>query len=381
MLQIESTPFASDALEDAMRLAQTKAINSYTWSDMLNYLNYAWSDIYNRVAMIDDGYYSVTVRLNTLMTKIPPFVKNTIRVYAAQHPIGFSRQIYRASGMNDLRSRNTYHISGFDLFCPDAMSRIVWLNYVPMAPMLFFPINNRDPKLYEKDSDVVVEELNDYGMYKLIRTRFGNRFADRAEEYDSLVLQYRNTLVGVPDFDVLRVINDLDNDPHNDDWKINYINCDFPYIFITLENRFTAKRKSGFFKDIINFRDFVEYNPFSYTGRDNNVEYLKTKWNDKTGLGVIIRDWNDYDEREKRYRIKELGWTPDTKLIYPCPEMYRYLVARLADKFAAFNESSAMGVAKELTEAQYAFEAFCARDKSAWNRIDNVNGPYINDWL
>ena len=40
MLQVDVCPFASDALEDAMRLAQTKALNSYTFSDCLNYLNY-----------------------------------------------------------------------------------------------------------------------------------------------------------------------------------------------------------------------------------------------------------------------------------------------------------------------------------------------------
>ena len=63
MLQIDVKSIASDALEDAMRLAQTKAINSYSWSDCLNYLNYSWSDMYNRIAMIDDCYYSNTVLL------------------------------------------------------------------------------------------------------------------------------------------------------------------------------------------------------------------------------------------------------------------------------------------------------------------------------
>jgi len=108
---------------------------------------------------------------------------------------------------------------------------------------------------------------------------------------------------------------------------------------------------------------------------------MQCKWNDKTGLGVIVRDHNDLDTVERRLRVKELGWTPDTVLHYPCPEMYRYLVARLADKFAAFNESQIMAVSAELTEAKFAFEAFCKRDKSAWSRIDNVNGPSIGDLL
>ena len=61
--------------------------------------------------------------------------------------------------------------------------------------------------------------------------------------------------------------------------------------------------------------------------------------------------------------------------------MYRYLVARLADKFSALNESNVMGVQKELVEAHYAFEAFIAKDKSAFKRINNANPASIGDWL
>jgi len=362
MLQVELKSFASDALEDAMRLAQTKALNSYSWSDMLNYLNYTWSDLYNRIAMIDDGYFSTTVRLNTAMTKLPPFVKNTIRVYGAQDPIGFNRDVFRASGMNDMRSRSTYHISGFDLYCPDATSRTVWLNYVPIAPMLFFPMNNRDPKLYEDEvKPLSDDEVSDFNLYWL----------DRAN--DSLVFRHKSRAV-LDSFDLRRAIE-------KEGYEIYRVICDYPYVFVTYKHELTEKFLSGFYRDVMKNRDFIEYNPFEFEGRDSNVEYIRCKYNDKTGLGVIVRDHNDKDEKERRYRIKELGWTPDTVLVYPCPEMYRYLVARLADKFAAFNESSMMGVSKELTEAKYAFEAFCARDKSAWGRIDNVNGPSIGDWL
>ena len=394
MLQVELKSFVSDALEDAMRLAQTKAINSYSWSDQLNYLNYTWSDLYNRIAMIDEGYYSTTVRLNTIMTKIPPFVKNTVRVYGAQDPIGFNRDIFRSSGMADMRSQSTYHISGFDLYCPDATRRTVWLNFVPIAPMLFFTRNNRDPKLYEEKDEPKDTEgktlwpvtgsktySDDYNLHHLIR---------EIEGIPGLWLQHKN--IGLNDrhlknqktgdiyynrfqFDLYQAIR------RNDDFEIVYVTCDFPYIFVTYKHKYTEKYMSGFYRDIIHDVEFNEYNPFEFTGRDSNVEYLQCKWNDKTGLGVIVRDWNDFDTKENRHRIKELGWTPDTVLSYPCPEMYRYLVARLADKFSAFNESEVMGVSKELVEARYAFEAFCARDKSAWGRIDNVNGPTIGDWL
>ena len=110
-------------------------------------------------------------------------------------------------------------------------------------------------------------------------------------------------------------------------------------------------------------------------------------------MGVVIKDYDDTEEVEvedtqtglmvKRQvpKVKELGFTPDTVLNYPCPEMYRLLVARLADKFSALNESNVMGVQKELTEATYAFNAFCQKDKSAWVRIDNVNGPTIGDLI
>ena len=92
-------------------------------------------------------------------------------------------------------------------------------------------------------------------------------------------------------------------------------------------------------------------------------------------MGVVIKDHNDQD------RFKELGWTPDTLLIYPAQEMYRYLVALLADKLAALNESNIMGVSKELAEAKFSFEAFLAKDKSAWVRLTNVNGPTLTDLL
>jgi hypothetical protein len=61
--------------------------------------------------------------------------------------------------------------------------------------------------------------------------------------------------------------------------------------------------------------------------------------------------------------------------------MYRYLVALLADKFGALNESTVMGVSKELVEAKFAFEAFLGKDKSSWSRITNVNGPTLSDIL
>jgi hypothetical protein len=357
MLAINLQPYASDALEDAMRLAQTKALNSYSFSDCLNYLNYAWMDIYQKLVQIDEGYYSKTMRLTEQLTKLPPYVKNTIRIYAAREPVGFNREVFRASGYNDLQSVATYHISGTDLYCPDATRRTVWLNYIPQQPMLFFTRNNRDPKLY----DEVERVTNDiYNLYKLVVAQIPGGYTYK--------FTHRNQ--SVPDvYDVTELIV-------REGWEVVYISCDYPYVFVTYRHKvMLEEHRSGFFKNILGAADWTEYNPFEYTGRGSNVEYYKTSWNDKTGMGVTVKDWND------QARFKELGWTPDTLLTYPSPEVYRYLVALLADKFAALNESDVMGVQKELVEARYAFMNFLKKDKSAWGRIDNVNGPTISDLL
>lgn len=479
MLQIDVCPFASDALEDAMRLAQTKALNSYTFSDCLNFLNYVWSDIYNQICMIDSGYYSKTVKLNSKLTKLPRFVKNSIRVYAAQRPTGSDRLLYRASGDADLTAARTYHISGNDLWCPDAESRTVWLEYSPQPAQIFFTHHNRDPKIYPEGHDI--ERSSIFNLYQLIGTGLGividdltdpNVTADDIAKCTKWILRHKNARLGIPDDDITEYIL-KESDPEEGNWVLKYITCDFPYIFCSYQNDITGEWRSGFLNKQ---HEWTDYNPFAFTGKPSNIEYLSCKYNDKTGMGVIVRDWNDIDEKllniehlpehinsvifventfeykasddsvnkftqgywynrfatdfnyEKvpsvqeypstvedgdvinlnrsiyRYSIndnswvkvtdivhiaqketnpvvKELGWTPDTKLIYPGPEVYRYLVARLAEKFAALNESSIMGVQSELTDAYFAFQAFLKKDKSAWERMRNVNPATITDWL
>jgi hypothetical protein len=357
MLQINLQPFASDALEDAMRLAQTKALNSYSFSDQLNFLNYAWMDIYQKIAQLDEGYYSKTVRLTQKLTKLPPYVKNTIRIYAAHAMLDSNRLIYKASGYSDLRSHATYHISGFDLYCPDAELRTVWLNYVPMQPMIFFTAHNRDPRICEEAEKI---ESTGYGMYVLVITEI-----DGGTKYELVHRTEVDVTIDITEYLI------------REGYEITYLSCDYPYIFVSYKNKADSfvDYVSGFFKDMVNNPEWIEYNPFAFTGRPSNVEYVQTKWNDKTGMGVIVKDYNDQE------RLKELGWTPDTLLIYPAPEVYRYLVALLADKFAALNESEVMGVSKELVEAKYAFMNFLKKDKSAWQRLDNVLPVNITDYL
>lgn len=389
MLQVDMRHFASDALEDAMRLAQTKALNSYTFSDCLSFLNYAWRDIYDRMAAIDDGYYGVNVRLTKALTKLPPFVKNSIQIYEAQSPVGYDRYVYRSAGSSDLTAYGVYKISGTELYCPSAERRTVWLYYVPICPQIFFTHHNRDPKLYENS---IVEGEVEWGqptVYGELYNLFRLSCFDSEEKETALSSATREDILNAKRWvmthrgtheqeDITGIITAAPlKDSSDGEWKLCYVSCDYPYIFVTYEHSITGEHLSGFFD---REKQFNEYNPFAFTGRNSNVEYVQCHWNDKTGMSVVIKDYNDLDENLLP-RIKELGWTPDTLLNYPIPEMYRYLVARLADKLAALNESDIMGVKKELLEAKYAFEAFLDRDKSAWKRITNVNPATLGDYI
>lgn len=415
MLQIDNKSFASDALEDAMRLAQVKALNSFTFSDCLMYLNYAWRDIYDRMAMIDDGYYGTNVRITEKLTKLPPFVKNTVQVYEAQSPIDSNRWLYRASGTMDMTSPRTYKISGTDLYVPYAERATIWLYYVPMCKQVFFTHHNRDPKMHD---EYAVKMNSIYNLWKMkVYASNGEEIIidKQTELLDNRTIGkiefVRRTTTGISDTDKEDVTERfvIEDDEGEKNWQITYLSCDYPYIFVSYKHKITGDHKSGFFDRDWNWND---YNPFNFIGRDSNVEYVAVKWNDKTGMGAVVRDWNDTyktklssddfaaigsevvggqveteveDGVDVYYllkpRLKELGWTPDTLLDYPIPEMYRYLVARLADKLSALNESSIMGVQKELVEARFAFEAYLDRDKSSFKRMVNVNPPTIDDWL
>lgn len=474
MLQVDICPFASDALEDAMRLAQTKSLNSYTFSDCLNFLNYVWADIYSQICMIDSGYYSRTVQLRQKLTKLPKFVRNTVMVYHAQTQTDYNRLIYRQSGETDQIASQTYRISGTDLWCPDAERTKVFLEYCPSPSQIFFTHHNRDPKLYPDGHDII--RSNIYNLWRLENDK-GYNISDKQVTQEQIAscahwyLKHRAN-PDIPDNDITDYIV-REEDPESGKWELKYISCDYPYIFCSYQNKITGEWHSGFFDKNM---EWTDYNPFEWTGRNDNVEYLDCRYNDKTGMGVIVRDWNDFDvkllnterlpeqkdsvifvenyfeykatdgtvlkltqgywynryatdfnyekvpevteypaspdhgdvvnlngvlyrystetdrwtevdnikrvaQKEENPRVKELGWTPDTKLIYPAPEVYRYLVARLAEKFSALNESNIMGVQSELADARFAFQAFLKKDKSAWERMRNVNPATITDWL
>ena len=290
--------------------------------------------------------------------------------------------------MNDSR---VYKISGTELFCPDAERRSIWLYYAPACPQVFFTHHNRDPKLYEEEPDTV--RSNIYNIYQLhafkvvedtvVEVDFTDTTVTPAdlEEITSWQLIHRKDATNIND--ITDVIN-IEGDELEGNWKVNYISCKYPYIFVSYKNGITEEYKSVIFDKNMTM---TIYNPFDFTGKASNVEYIQCDWNDKTGMGVIVKDYNDTyvdttgAEPVALPKIKELGWTPDTIIKYPAPEVYRYLVARLADKFSALNESNVMGVQKELVEARFAFEAFLDKNKAGWQRITNVNKPTIGDWL
>ena len=396
MLQIDSIPFASDALADAMQLAQTKSLNSYTFSDCLNYLNYAWSDMYNRVAMIDDGYYGRTIQLTEKLTHLPKCVKNTIMVYAAQSPTDYNRMVYREAGTTDITSRGVYKMSGRDLYCEDVTRTKIWLYYVPACPQIMFTHHNHDPITYPWNTDKYEKapEKNQSGVYGVYDIQFqidsDYRYSlsietteEQLSEATHWMLTHRSGDTE-KDIDITDIIKkDADDDMGN--WNLVYMNACYPFIFCTYESEFgrgidgSKLYMSGYYDKDMNWTTF---NGFDYTGQKTNVKFIHTEYNDKTGMGVTILNFNMKDAVDvTKPACQTVGWTPDSRLKYPAPEMYRYLVARLADKFSALNESNIMGVQRELVEAKYAFEAFLECDKSAWKRIENVNPATIGDWL
>ena len=344
------TYYASDILESAMELAQSKALNSYTFRDCMNWLTELWQQCYERIAQVDEGFYSQTIQLTEKLTHLPAFIKNSVKVYAARDVQDSQRTVFRASSMSDLHTSGTYHISGFDIFCPDAVRRTVWLNYVPEPPFITFTKNNRDPK--------ILKEIPDTGIPNM---RYGN--------YQLSDAPYKLTSMHDP-----TIVVDIHDYIYREGFDIVSLIVDYPFIFITYEDKVTKDWASYIYKDLLTHPTVMFYNPFDYQGRPSRVKYIKAKWNDYTGMGVIIQDQEDN-------LIKELGWTPDTIMHYPSPIMRHYLVAHLAKKFADINGSQLMAIENEVASANYELAHFLDVDKSAWVRIDRTTGRSMGDYL
>ncbi|GMO30703.1 MAG: hypothetical protein Pg6A_20070 [Termitinemataceae bacterium] len=354
--------YASDVLEDAMTLAQTKALNSYSFRDCMNTLSEIWGYVYDKISQIDEGFYSQTIRLSSRVTPLPPCVRSTVRIYAALDPVGYNRKIYKESGYTDLNSYGTYHISGNDLYCPDA-ERIdsVWLNYTPEPPLLTFTKNNRDPRILKEPPPVLPMFPQNYHVWQL-------DFVD-----NRYVMKHRSGSGETQD------VTDIIQPDTDNPYSVTFIRCDYPYVFVTYRDNVTEEYESVILKDIISSPTRRVYNPFDYMGRRSNVAFLDCRWNDYTGMGVTIMDYDDI--RGGQPTIKELGWTPDTLMTYPSRIMYNYVVATLAKRFADINGATIMAVESAVVTARYQINNFLSKDKSSWKRIDNVIGPVWADYL
>jgi len=373
---VQFQSYASDMLEDAMILAQTKAINSFSFRDTINSVSELWRYCYEKMAQIDSGFYSKTVRLTgglngePKLTRIPPHVMGSLRVYSARGPVGFSRRVYKQSGQNDMNSPRTFHISGNDVYCWDTDLTWVWCEYMPEPPFITFTKNNRDPKIFREAPQAEYTQRN-YGMFRLWGAYNGATAMTSAE-----VIARLNDLAVPITFMNRSTLEVIDRTVafRREGFEIVAFILDHPWCFITFRNIITDEHESFVTQGVIEDIEHTRYNPFDYQGRGSNVQYLTAKYNDYTGMGVVILDYSDG-------QCKELGWTPDTLMRYPSRIMYNYMVATLAQRFAALNGSTIMAVEIALAQAQDEMGLWLKKNKSAWMRADNVTGPMLMDFL
>lgn len=374
--------FASDIVYDAMELAQAKAINSFSFRDVINTLTEQWAYCYEKIAQIDSGFYSQTIPIRERLTRLPNLLKQTVLVYAATDPVGYSRKVYREAGNNDMNSPWTYRISGNDLYCWDAPTRRVWLEFVPEPPFLTFTRNNRDYKIFD-EAPINIKYVRDvesgdllpnadpknyeFGMFELIND---DKVSIDITQLDEFIFRPRGSV------DLDEQINLTDGfDLSGEDLVLESLILDHPYVFVSYRHLHRPEDYVSFIIEDL-FGRFVRkrYNPFDYTGRPSNVEFLNAHYNDYTGMGVTVLDHSDG-------KAKELGWTPDTSIVYPSNVVVNYLRAIIAKRFASLNNSIIMGVEEALVSSQIEMSKFLARDQSAWKKINNVVGPNWADFL
>lgn len=390
--------YASDILEAAQELSQNKALNSYSFRDLQNWLTSEWQYCYERIVQIEPGFYSKTVRLSGKMTKLPPFVKSSIRVYAARDPYDMPRQVYRQASMTDLTSYGMYYISGFDLYCRDAGDRCVWLEYVPDPPFVTFTKNNRDPRILSVAPETPrAYVLTDAGVVKyyyggvpttppsamiaksVANCRYGAYYmygSIKASEQSSMPLMMRS-FYPIPAHDGAaqqEIEVNVGRILIKPNFTIISIILDSPYIFITYQDNNTNDYESWIIQDLMTDPSWTRYNPFDFQGRGSNVEYLDAHYNDYTGMGCIIHDHADD-------KVKELGWTPDCIMEYPNEILRNYMVAHLASRFADLSEAKLTAVDKALYDANREMSDWMAKDKSAWMRMDRTVGRSLGDLL
>jgi hypothetical protein len=517
--------YASDIINAAMRMAQQQALNSFSFRDCLQLLNQHWRYCYERMTQIEPGYYSVTVELTKELTTMPAIVFGTERVYRSMSPQGHGRIPYTKCGDRDMRSQCTYQISGSDLWCWDA-GRVqdynpemhVWLNYVPQPKNIFFTAYNRDPEVItEVDRQIV--PITDprrwrYGMYRLLLREYDpaprnvtdlpsimpnpipftptppyTPIDPDAEVYlrKSFILQHMgNSNIEFDITDILYRGPDhvapyefSDQQYISELYDIVALFFDYPYAFVSYQHRATGDYHSVILRDLLGSVQRYKYNPFDFTGRDSHVKYLDAKYNDDTGMGVVIQDFEDLYEYDYIVysaiyekpsfdtavvpltltfsqiienltldhiivegctkesiaqatgdqsmwivqigvdastdsikikivkpgvddtefvitthvlkpaiprtgwlpKVKRLGWTPDTLVVYPQDCIADFMIAHMAKRFANRNESTLMDIDHAIGLAEKEMTMFLKKEHDPWVRVSNAVGIRITDLL
>jgi len=345
-----------------MELAQAKAINSFSFRDIMNTLTELWAYCYERISQVDSGFYSVVMPIDQRLTRLPSMLKQSILVFASRD-LSSPRKVYKEAGYNDMNSPWTYRISGNDLFCWDAPTRRVWLEYVPEPPFLTFTKNNRDYKIFST-VPAKQDDIFRYGMFELVQE--GETPAAELNEY---IFRTRGSTEEV----------NLTNSIKREGYEIRSFILDHPYLFISYEHVLNGDTPTGDFEsyiieDLLGAFTRKRYNPFDYMGRDSNLEFLSAKYNDYTGMGVVVLDHDDGV-------AKELGWTPDSLVTYPSNVVVNYLRANIAKRFASLNNATIMAVEESLVSSTHEISKFLKKDQSAWSKMNNVTGPTWADFL
>jgi len=401
--------YGSDVITNAHSLAQMPVMNSYTFRDLFHLLNQYWRITYERICQLDPGFFSQTIKLTDELTHLPPFVMNTLSVYRARSPQGWNRQVYRAAGAKDLQAVGTYRISGNDLFCWDTKFCDIWCEFVPLPNKIFFTAGNRNPPIL----DPVITTLQPtvpraqapkkywkYGRYRFRKMMndvtevdmFGDdtHLADVDFTYQLINLGDSSDVIDISDY--IAYNHTGDENP----WSLQNIYFDYPYAFASYYSYAEDRWRSVIYKDLLMAPEASPYNCFDYKGKDSNVRFFDAHYDDDTGMGVTILDYDDplnpeltaddigqdkYLADWGNYKLKELGFTPDSRLRFPQPCVFDWLVAKLAERLSLKNETQLLEIQEALDVAEHEMALFLPKNKSAWHRVDNITGPRIIDFL
>lgn len=374
------TVFASDILEEAQSLAETKAYNSYSFKRLILLFNEVYRYCYEKVALIEDRFWAQTMKLNTTTTILPPFVKNTLEVYTTdwfRHPdFNLRNRIKFKPANNQNRSApGTFLLEGTNLICADAVRREVYCDYVPEPPLLSFPFHNRDPKLLPvselfPSGSIPANFIQSTGRYGQFRYNYSEeRFTCTLLSDLSVVVDFTDALN--PDPEHYRVISFI-LDKRTDGPAANQL------AFVSYEHIPTGDWSSFIVEDLLNRCLKVRYNPFAFNGDPSMVQYVKAETSPMTGMGVTIRKQDCIGTSEE---FQELGYMPDSVITFPSPVMRLYIAARLAQRLADRNSTKILEIERAVAEATFSLSMFLDKKGSDLDRVNISVGRSPSDML